>query len=184
MYRSIITLAVAVALGAPAAAQSQEQPAHASNQAAQSAPPAERRELSGPRFGFTVFTGDVANVRQRAGKEPLMTQFGWQAETQITATDNGSQALMEWIALVGGVEQDELNLSLSWLAGYRVAGGLELGAGPALSISKDNTRPRTSMVIAGGATAPFGQLRIPFHVAVALAEGGPRITTLVGWIID
>lgn len=182
MYRSIITLAAATMIaGAPGRAMSQNVDPDAPSSPAVSVV---RQKLSGPRFGFTVFTGDVADLRQRAGKEPLMTQFGWQAETQIKATDSGNQALMEWVFLVGGVEQDELNLSLSWLAGYRVSGGLELGAGPAISISKDNTRPRTSMVLAGGATAPFGEIHIPVHVAVALAEGGPRITTLIGWIID
>lgn len=181
MYRSIITLVVAaIAFGTPRTLYAQQPDANSSI-----TPPASvaRQKLSGPRFGFTVFTGDVADLRQRVGKEALITQFGWQFETQIKASENGSQALLEWVFLVGGVEQDELNFSASWLAGYRVAGGLELGAGPALSVSKDNTKLRTSMVLAGGATAPFGEIRIPLHMAVALAEGGPRITTLIGWII-
>jgi hypothetical protein len=112
-----------------------------------------------------------------------MTQFGWQFETQITAHESGNQALMEWVVLVGGVEQNQLNFSLSWLTGYRVAGGFEIGAGPAVSMNKDQRRLNTSMIVAGGATAPFGDLYIPVHVAVALAKGGPRITTLFGWIV-
>lgn len=44
-----------------------------------------RQKLSGPRFGFTVFTGDVADQRDDAGLEPMMTQFGWQWETQIVS---------------------------------------------------------------------------------------------------
>jgi hypothetical protein len=182
MYRSIGTLALlAITLGSPRPAASQQGDPNTPTSPAASVV---RQKLSGPRFGFTVFTGDVADLRQRVGKEPLITQFGWQFETQIKASDSGNQALLEWIFLVGGVEQDELNLSGAWLAGYRVQGGLELGAGPSVSISKDNTELRTSMVVAGGATAPFGDIRIPVHLAVALAEGGPRITTLVGWIID
>ena len=35
-----------------------------------------RRHLNGPRFGFTVFTGDVADRRGQAALEPIMTQFG------------------------------------------------------------------------------------------------------------
>lgn len=143
-----------------------------------------RQQLSGPRFGFTTFTGDVARLRQAIGKESIMSQFGWQFETQIVSTRSGNQALMEWVALVGGVEQDELNLSLSWLAGYRLPSGLEFGAGPNVSVRKDGwDDPTTSMVIAGGATLPFGELYIPINLAVAFAEGGPRITTLLGWII-
>ena len=45
-----------------------------------------REKLSGPRFGFTTFTGDVADLRDRAGLESIMTQFGWQWETKIVST--------------------------------------------------------------------------------------------------
>ena len=143
-----------------------------------------RQHLSGPRFGFTTFTGDVARFRQAIGKASVMSQFGWQFETQVVSTRSGNQALMEWVVLVGGVEQDELNLSLSWLAGYRLPSGLEFGAGPNVSVRKDGwDDPTTSMVIAAGATLPFGELYVPINFAVAFAEGGPRITTLLGWII-
>ncbi|MDH3270562.1 MAG: hypothetical protein OEN56_04475 [Gemmatimonadota bacterium] len=163
-------------------------PAHAT---AQADIPAEmqartlpRQHLSGPRFGFTAFTGDVAALRQAAGKQPIMSQFGWQFETQIVSTTSGNQALMEWVVLVGGMEQDEMNLSLGWLAGYRLPNGLELGVGPNVSVRKEALDdPTTSMLIAVGATLPFGELYVPANIAVAFAEGGPRITTLLGWII-
>lgn len=142
-----------------------------------------RQHLSGPRFGFTTFTGDVAKYRNALGKEAIMSQFGWQFETQIVSTKTGNQALMEWVALAGGVEQDELTLSLSWLAGYRMPSGVEFGVGPNVSVNKDSDKPTTSMVVAGGATLPFGELYVPLNVAVAFARGGPRITTLIGWII-
>lgn len=143
-----------------------------------------RQHLSGPRFGFTAFTGDVAVFRQAQGKQPIMSQFGWQFETQIVSTQSGNQALMEWVILVGGVEQDEMNLSLGWLAGYRLPNGVELGVGPNVSVRKEAfDDPTTSMLIALGATLPFGELYVPANVAVAFAEGGPRITTLLGWII-
>lgn len=142
-----------------------------------------RRHLSGPRFGFTTFTGDVADLRQSVGKEAIMSQFGWQFETQVLSMSDGNQALMEWVFLVGGVEQDELNLSLSWMTGYRLPNGLEFGVGPSISITKDSSDPTTSMVIAVGKTMPFGDLYVPVNLAVAFAKGGPRITTLLGWIV-
>ncbi len=83
----------------------------------------------------------------------------------------------------GLVEQDELNLSLAWMTGYRLPNGLEFGVGPNISITKENSDPTTSMVIAAGATMPFGDLYVPMNVAVAFAKGGPRITTLLGWIV-
>jgi hypothetical protein len=145
--------------------------------------PVIRRHLNGPRFGFTVFTGDVADMRDQAGLEPIMTQFGWQWETQLVASRDGSQALMEWVLLVGGVEQDEFNVSLGWLTGYRFPNGLEFGVGPNVSVNKDSPDATTSMIIAVGATAPFGQLQVPVNFALSLAKGGARITALIGWIV-
>jgi len=142
-----------------------------------------RRHLSGPRFGFTAFTGDVAAFRQSQGKQPLMSQFGWQFENQLLSTTAGNQALLEWVILVGGVEQDEFNVSLSWLAGYRLPTGLEFGVGPNISVRPGGDAPTTSMIVAMGATMPFGEMYVPANVAVAFAEGGPRITTLIGWIV-
>lgn len=142
-----------------------------------------RQHLSGPRFGFTAFTGDVARARNAAGKEAIMSQFGWQFEEQIVSTSDGSQALMEWVVLVGGVEQDELNLGLAWLAGYRLTNGVEFGVGPHVGVRKEGGDPTTSMVVAGGATLPFGEMYVPINLAVAFANGGPRITTLMGWIV-
>jgi hypothetical protein len=142
-----------------------------------------RQSLSGPRFGFTTFTGDVADMRDQAGLESIMTQFGWQWETQIVSLTGGHRALMEWVLLVGGVEQDEFNLSLGWLTGYRLANGVELGVGPNFSFNKDSEDITTSMVVAGGSTLPFGDLYVPINLAVGIARGGPRITVLTGWII-
>jgi hypothetical protein len=100
-----------------------------------------------------------------------MTQFEWQWETQIVSVTGGNQALMEWVLLVGGVEQDEFNLSLGWFTGYRLANGVELGAAPNFRVSKDNRRITTSMVIEGGSTLPFGDMYVPVNLAVAMAKG-------------
>ena len=180
MDRALMTFATAaLLLGSPLPVSPQ--------QTGPGTPPAgtlTRLELSGPRFGFTAFTGEVADRRAQADLEPIMSQFGWQFETQILSASSGNQALMEWVFLVGGVEQDELNLSLAWLAGYRMANGVEFGVGPNIAINKDSADATTSMVVAGGATMPFGDIRLPLNLAVAMARGGPRITALMGWIVD
>ena len=142
-----------------------------------------RQHLSGPRFGFTVFTGETADLRDLAGLEPIMTQFGWQFETQIVSMESGNQALMEWVFLIGGVEQDEFNASLGWLTGYRLENGVEFGVGPNISYSKDSEDTTSSMIVAAGATLPFGDLYVPVNMAVSMAKGGPRMTALLGWII-
>jgi len=178
MYRiaSIVAALTIVLSASPIAAQ--EPAATGGN-----TPTFDRQHLAGPRFGFTVFTGEVAEMRSHAELEPIMTQFGWQFETRIVSRQGGGQALMEWIALVGGVEQNELNLSLAWLTGYRLPTGLEFGVGPNFSWNKDQKKTTTSMIVAGGATLPFGDIAIPLNLAVGIAEGGPRFTVLMGWII-
>jgi hypothetical protein len=183
MYRKTTILAALIALAAAAPALS-----------AQAIPPTTpdtvaaptlftRHKLAGPRFGFTSFTGSVAKMRQKAGLEPMVTQFGWQWETQIVAQRSGSQVVMELVALAGGVEQSELTTSLGWLTGYRLLNGLELGCGPNISWNKDSEKFTTSMVVAGGSTLPFGDIRVPLNLAVGLSKGGPAITVLAGWII-
>ena len=182
MSRSTFVLiaAAALACAAPTGARAQSTDTLPTVLQAKRLP---RQKLSGPRFGFTTFTGDVADMRDRAGLETMMTQFGWQWETQIVSMTGGNQALMEWVLLLGGVEQDEFNLSLGWITGYRLANGMELGVGPNFSVNKDNRRITTSMVVAAGSTLPFGDLYVPVNLAVAMAKGGPRITVLTGWII-
>jgi hypothetical protein len=50
-------------------------------------------------------------------------------------------------------------------------------------MNKDSDDVTTSMIVAVGATMPFGELYVPANIAIAFAEGGPSITTLLGWII-
>lgn len=174
----LITVAALTAILAapPVAAQTKAYPSASSK-------PMTVSKFSGPRFGITTFTGDVAEARRSIDKSSIMTQFGWQAETQILATESGDQALIEWVGLLGGVEQSELNVSGSLIAGYRFANGFEIGAGPNLSYGSEAGNFTSSMLVATGVTVPVGELRVPFNVAFAFAEGGPRITTLVGWVI-
>ena len=182
MSRSIVVIALAALLSAAPSVSAQNRQEVPEGRQVQSLP---RQTLNGPRFGFTTFTGDVARLRQNAGKSTIMAQFGWQFETQIVSTKTGGQALMEWLFLVGGMEQDDFSAGLAWLAGYRLEGGLEFGVGPNFSWNKNSEDLTTSMVVAVGATMPAagGDILIPVNVAVSFAEGGPRITTLAGWII-
>ena len=177
---TIASLFVAMAMGSGAASAQITQPEIPE---AQRVRRVARQHLAGPRFGFTVFTGDVADGRDQMGLEPLMTQFGWQWETQLVSQNSGNQVLMEWVLLVGGVEQDEFNVSLGWLSGYRFPNGVEFGVGPNLSYSRDTEDTTTSMIFAVGATAPFGDMYVPVNFAVSIAKGGPRLTALLGWIV-
>lgn len=180
MSRAILVLAL-LSLNVPARAVLAQKPLTVPE--AQQVKKLPRQKLSGPRFGFTTFTGDIAAQRQDANLEPMISQFGWQWETQVVSMTGGNQALLEWVLLMGGIEQDEFNLSLGWITGYRLAGGLEFGVGPNFSMTKDADKITTSMVVAGGSTVPFGDFYLPINVAVGIAKGGPRLTVLTGWIM-
>ena len=129
----LVTVMTLLALG-PQAIAAQDAPTVPAERLAKQLP---RQKLSGPRFGFTVFTGETADLRSQAGLEPIMSQFGWQFETQIVSLSDGNQALMEWVFLAGGLEQEQSNMSLSWMTGYRLGNGLELGVGPNISYTPD-----------------------------------------------
>jgi hypothetical protein len=181
MFRSIaITIAMILGLGTTSGFAQQADPTIPEEMQVKKLP---RQKLAGPRFGFTVFTGQVAEYRQAQGLEPIMSQFGWQFETQMVSTTEGNQALMEWLILLGGLEQDETSVSLAWLAGYRLANGLEFGVGPNFNANFNESATNTSMIMAAGATLPFGQLYVPVNFAVSFSDGGPRITALLGWIV-
>ena len=173
-----VVLAAASLMGATPVLQGQESPEVPEEQRVRKLP---RQHLAGPRFGFTTFTGDVAQQRADAGLQPIITQFGWQWETQIVSLQGGHQALMEWVFLLGGLGQEEARPTLSWINGIRLNGGVEFGAGPNFGYSDGEIG--TAMVIAGGATIQAGDLYIPVTLAVTTAQGGPRITALVGWAI-
>lgn len=142
-----------------------------------------RQKLSGPRFGFTTFTGETAEFRQANDLGTIMTQFGWQLETQIVSLESGNQALVEWVFLLGGVESSEYNLSVALLAGYRTESGLEFGVGPNLSYNPDADKATSSMQFFAGTTLPFGEMYVPVNMGIGIADGEPRITALLGWII-
>jgi hypothetical protein len=99
-------------------------------------PEQDRLNLSGPRMGFTYFTGESSTIlqaRESAGgfnANPLMFQFGYQFEVQYL--NQGSfQALFEFIPLITGLDQGKFLPSISILNGMRSnISGWELAFGP------------------------------------------------------
>ena len=126
---------------------------------------------SGPKFGNTVLTpgllGDIINGDRKIGDEQpvdytqnqaMMTQLGWQWETRI-AEGEDFVGLVEWIALIGGLEQGIFVPSVSTLMGIRKSGGLEAAVGPTFSLTG------VGLVFAVGHTFKSGDLNVPINVA-------------------
>jgi hypothetical protein len=163
--RVLAIAAVAVMCATPAVAQSQ-------------APSAVRTvNLSGPRIGFTSLSQGVVDALAARSIEvqPLITQFGWQFEKQFYSKSGGLTAVNEWVVLVGGLEQDVVLPSLSWIVGLRTPEGAEFGVGP-------NVTPAgTAIVFAAGVTFRSGALNLPVNVAVVPTKSGVRFSMLAGF---
>lgn len=140
-------------------------------------PPAKTVRLSGPRFGVTVLSdGVVAKLQERfIDVRPMITQFGWQFERQFYAHDSGVAALNEWVFLVGGLDQDVVLPSLTWLVGLRTSGGTEFGIGP-------NVTPAgVALALAFGVTLRAGIMNVPMNIAVVPSKAGTRVSFLTGF---
>jgi hypothetical protein len=96
--------------------------------------------LSGPRSGFTYFTGEAGKVLARKkseggyGSYPVMFQFGYQFEVQYLNEGN-YQALFEFLPTISGFNQNIFIPSLTVMNGFRNnKNGWELAFGPTFSI--------------------------------------------------
>lgn len=135
-------------------------------------------KLAGPRVGFTIMSGKLIDrLEQDFGSElnPFITQFGWQFETRIFTSQNGTSGLAEFIPLIGGLEQGKFLPSLSALVGLRGAKGLEFGLGPNVSLAG------AGLVFALGTNFQSGGVNFPVNVALVPGNDGLRFSMLVGF---
>lgn len=97
--------------------------------------------LSGPRMGFTIFTGTNATIMNKpinsGGFEvtPILSQFGYQFEKQYL-NEGKYQALVEFLPMVSGIDQGLFIPSLTVMNGLRNnINGFEFAIGPTFAIS-------------------------------------------------
>jgi len=132
-------------------------------------------KLAGPRAGVTMITpgslasiirGDVPffsdEVRDKwtgsTGKYgAAISQYGWQWETRFA--DGGEvTGIVEWVALVGGMEKGLFLPSVSSMVGLRTDKGIEFAVGPNLSLGG------IAMVFGAGYNFKFGKLNMPVNI--------------------
>ena len=140
---------------------------------------AQIKHLKGPRIGVTLVTpgwsADIINEGLSADKEPnyesgfsgsaFVTQYGWQLESRF-ADGEKVVGIVEWIALIGGIEKGLFLPSVSSLVGLRSDAGIEFAAGPNISLSG------FSMVISTGYNFKFGNLNVPVNIAFVPSKPG------------
>ncbi len=138
--------------------------------------PARQVNLTGPRVGFTFILGALADtLKSRYSASPFITQFGWQFEHRLIATESGLTGLTEVVPLIGGLEQGLFLPSLSFLVGLRTPAGSEFGFGPNVSLSG------AAYVFASGVTKRYGELYFPINVSLILSRKGIRVSLLFGF---
>ena len=132
---------------------------------------AQIESLKGPRIGAVLitqgFTADMVNTKFDididedeigATGAAFVSLYGWQWESRFA--DGGDiTGIVEWIALVGGMEKGLFLPSVSSLVGLRTESGLEFAMGPNLSLSG------ISLVIGAGYNFKSGDLNMPVNIA-------------------
>ena len=97
---------------------------------------------SGPRVGYSFFTGDLAEFASRPEDQggldifPSATLIGYQLEKQYIGTENFS-ALGEVLLMVSGLEKGHALPSLTLMNGFRFGkAGWEIAFGPGFGLKK------------------------------------------------
>jgi len=140
---------------------------------------AQIQKLAGPRIGITMVTpGLLANILKKdvsffsdENRESwdgtslgeygaVMSQYGWQWESRFAEGGGSVTGIVEWIALVGGMEQGLFLPSISSIIGARTTNGLEFGVGPNLSLSG------IGMVFGVGYNFKSGDLNLPVNLVI------------------
>jgi hypothetical protein len=132
-------------------------------------------KLTGPRVGATYFTNGKVDFSGFDNTNPLISQFGWQFETRYFTLKNGTQGLIEFVGLIGGMDQGLFLPSANVLIGVRDAKGFEFGFGPSLSVGG------AAFVLAAGMSFRTENVYIPVNLAFTASPKNPRISLLVGF---
>ena len=169
---------------------------------------AQIQQLAGPRIGMTLITaGSTADFFHKGfdyvqyeneyeGAEHKLgetgsaftTQYGWQWESRFADGGGDVVGIVEWIALVGGMEKGRFAPSLTSVVGARTSNGFEVGVGPNLSLGG------VGMVFAIGKNFHSGSLNIPVNLVYMPGKdidsdkfggytynSGARISIMVGF---
>ena len=144
---------------------------------------AQIQSLAGPRLGLvyisaspgsTFLNGDMrlddifdkgSSDYAEVAKGTLTSLYGWQWESRFADGGNVT-GIVEWIALVGGMEKGKFLPSVSSMVGARTASGLEFAIGPNLSLSG------FAMVFGMGYNFKSGNLNIPVNIAFVPGRKG------------
>ncbi|MEZ5014474.1 MAG: hypothetical protein R2794_09300 [Chitinophagales bacterium] len=141
--------------------------------------------LSGPRVGGTylgnvyvnalIHTNNYREIYGDAQFTPLISQFGWQFERRFFNMPDGSCGVIEFVPMVGGLDQNLVFPSLTTIIGARLSSGIEFGMGPVFTLAG------SSVAFVAGYNVQSWGVNFPVNVAVTPSNEGTRITLLLGF---
>ena len=144
---------------------------------------AQIQSLAGPRLGLVYISAspgssflngttklfdDLPEDYNDIAKGALTSLYGWQWESRFADGGNVT-GVVEWIALVGGMEKGKFLPSISSMVGARTASGLEYAVGPNLSFGG------IAMVFGMGYNFKSGSLNMPVNIAFVPGRSGSRL---------
>jgi len=136
------------------------------------------RDLSGPRFGFTVRPDESTSEVGR-----VVSQFGWHFEHQVVPLGGGPQLITEVVPLFGGVEYGKIIPSFTFALGIRTESGMEFGMGPSFTLVNSSGHSGMGLVVAAGKSIDYSGISIPIDLAVSTNPQGTRTTLTAGYAI-
>ena len=146
---------------------------------------AQIQSLAGPRLGLVYISaspgsvflngdiqledlGELPENYNDIDKGTFTSLYGWQWESRFADGGNVT-GIVEWIAVVGGMEKGKFLPSVSSMVGARTASGIEFAVGPNLSLSG------IAMVFGMGYNFKSGNLNIPVNIAFVPGRKGSYI---------
>lgn len=136
-------------------------------------------KLAGPRVGITYLqSGEtMLDIEKHFDRQinPYIMQIGWQFEYQYFKLPSGMAGMIEFVPMIGGLNQDIILPSANVLIGLRLAKGTEFGFGPSI------TPTGASFVLALGFNFTSGDVNFPVNLAFVPSTSGMRLSFLVGF---
>lgn len=156
------------------------------------------RKLNGPRIGLTFVpdvkylrrNGDLVNGLKESDIGVIISQFGWHFEWLVTPEGGGPSFVTQLVPFLGGVEYATVIPTLTLVCGIRMPKGFEFGLGPNVlfnfkELKNDDDGSgnpvNTALILAVGKSIDFSGVSIPLNLAVALNNGGTRISFVFGY---
>jgi hypothetical protein len=144
------------------------------------------QNLSGPRLGVTMVTGngELWQSLDEQGMGRTLSQFGWQFEHRIVPIGGGPKFVIEFVPLVAGVEYGKLVPSATLAMGVRFPSGIEFGIGPNAAVVGGDKGVMSALVVALGKTFDYGGVSLPVNVTMGSNPDGQRFSLIVGYAIQ